>query len=40
AAAKQALLETSPLEMRAELVIQLMQFFGRFDGDDGRATLQ
>lgn len=40
AAAKQALLETSPLETRAELVIQLMQFFGRFDGDDGRATLQ
>jgi Lon protease-like protein len=40
AAAKQALLETTPLNARAELVVQLMQFFGRFDGDDGRATLQ
>lgn len=40
AAAKQALLETTPIDARAELVIQLMQFFGRFDGDDGRATLQ
>ncbi|MDZ3833235.1 MAG: LON peptidase substrate-binding domain-containing protein [Sphingopyxis sp.] len=40
AAAKQALLETAALDARAELVVQLMQFFGRFDGDDGRATLQ
>lgn len=40
AAAKQALLETTPLDERAEMVIQLMQFFGRFDGDDGRVTLQ
>ncbi len=40
AAAKQALLEATPIDARAELVIQLMQFFGRFDGDDGRATLQ
>ena len=40
AAAKQALLETVPLTARAELAIQLMQFFGRFDSDDGRVTLQ
>lgn len=40
AAAKQALLETGSIDLRAELVVQLMQFFGRFDGDDGRATLQ
>lgn len=40
AAAKQALLETARLDARADLVVQLMQFFGRFDGDDGRATLQ
>ncbi len=40
AAAKQALLEASPIDARAELVVQLMQFFGRFDSDDGRATLQ
>ena len=40
AAAKQALLEATPIDARAELVVQLMQFFGRFDGDDGRATLQ
>lgn len=39
-AAKQALLETRPLKERADLVIQMMQFFGRFDGEDGRATLQ
>src|SRR3546814_2778364 len=36
AAAKQALLEASPVDARAELVVQLMQFFGRFDGDDGQ----
>ena len=40
AAAKQALLEATPITARAELVIQMMQFFGRFDNDDGRATLQ
>lgn len=40
AAAKQALLEVTPVGARAELVIQFMQFFGRFDSDDGRATLQ
>ncbi|MBB4152431.1 hypothetical protein GGQ80_000307 [Sphingomonas jinjuensis] len=38
-AAKQALLEATGLEDRAELTIQLMQFFGRHDGDD-RVTLQ
>ena len=40
AAAKQALLETRSIDERAELVVQLMQFFGRFDTDDGRSTLQ
>ncbi|MDE0880095.1 MAG: LON peptidase substrate-binding domain-containing protein [Sphingomonas bacterium] len=39
AAAKQALLEAEALEERAELIIQLMQFFGRHDGED-RVTLQ
>jgi len=39
-AAKQALLETSSIDERAELVVQMMQFFGRFDGEDGRSTLQ
>ena len=39
AAAKQALLEAEGIEQRAELTIQLMQFFGRHDGDD-RVTLQ
>ncbi len=38
-AAKQALLEVAALGDRAELIIQLMQFFGRHDGDD-RVTLQ
>jgi uncharacterized protein len=38
AASKQALLETAALDVRAELVVQLMQFFGRH-GDD-TATLQ
>ena len=38
-AAKQALLETSSLADRAELIVQLMQFFGRHDGDD-QVTLQ
>ena len=40
AAAKQALLETTSIDQRADLVVQLMQFFGRFDGEDGRSTLQ
>jgi uncharacterized protein len=39
AAAKQALLEAPDVESRAELIIQLLQFFGRHDGDD-RVTLQ
>lgn len=38
-AAKQALLEATDIEERAELTIQLMQFFGRHDGED-RVTLQ
>lgn len=38
-AAKQALLETDALATRAELTIQLLQFFGRHDGDD-LVTLQ
>ena len=41
AAAKQALLEAPDIAARCELLIQLMQFFGRHDGgDDGRVTLQ
>lgn len=40
-AAKQALLEAPGLAERCELIIQLMQFFGRHhDDDDGRVTLQ
>ena len=38
-AAKQALLEAPDLSARAELIVQLMQFFGRHDGED-RVTLQ
>ncbi len=40
AAAKQALLEADGLSARCELLVQLMQFFGRHDSDDGRVTLQ
>lgn len=40
AAAKQALLEADNLAARCELLVQLMQFFGRRDSDDGRVTLQ
>jgi uncharacterized protein len=40
AAAKQALLETNSLGERCELLVQLMQFFGRRDSDDDRVTLQ
>lgn len=40
AAAKQALLESAGLSERCELLVQLMQFFSRRDGDDDRATLQ
>lgn len=40
-AAKQALLETEGLSARCELLIQLMQFFGRSgDGEDEIQTLQ
>ncbi len=39
AAAKQALLEAPDVETRAELIIQLLTFFGKHDGDD-RVTLQ
>ena len=38
-AAKQALLEAPDIEARAELIIQLMHFFGRHDGED-KVTLQ
>lgn len=40
AAAKQALLESKGLAARSELIIQLMQFFGRHDGSEDRVTLQ
>jgi uncharacterized protein len=40
AAAKQALLESKGLAVRSELIIQLMQFFGRHDGSENRVTLQ
>jgi Lon protease-like protein len=41
AAAKQSLLEADGIAERCELLVQLMQFFGRHDGgDDGRVTLQ
>lgn len=40
AAAKQALLEADGLNARCELLVQLMQFFGRRDSDEGRVTLQ
>ena len=39
-AAKQALLEAPDLRTRCELLVQLMQFFGRSDPDEGRVTLQ
>ncbi len=39
AAAKQALLEATSLADRADLIVQLMQFFGRYGGED-RVTLQ
>lgn len=39
AAAKQALLEASDVASRGELIVQLLQFFGRHDGGD-RVTLQ
>lgn len=39
-ASKQALLEADTLAERCELLVQLMQFYGRRDGDEDRATLQ
>ncbi|WP_164115632.1 LON peptidase substrate-binding domain-containing protein [Sphingorhabdus sp. Alg239-R122] len=39
-AAKQALLEADSISERAELMVQLMQFFSRRDDDDPRVTLQ
>lgn len=38
-ASKQALLEAPDLASRSELIVQLLGFFGRHDGED-RATLQ
>jgi Lon protease-like protein len=40
AAAKQALLEADGVSMRCDLLVQLMQFFGRRDDGDEAATLQ
>ena len=40
AAAKQALLEAADLRTRCELLVQLMQFFGKSDPDESRVTLQ
>lgn len=40
AAAKQALLEAPGIAERCELLVQLMQFFSRRDGDEDRVTLQ
>ena len=39
-ASKQALLEAPDVAARCELLVQLMQFFGRRDDDEGRVTLQ
>jgi Lon protease-like protein len=39
-ASKQALLEAPDLPARCELLIQLMYFYGRRDGNDDRVTLQ
>lgn len=39
-AAKQALLEADDIAARCELLVQLMQFFGRRDGDDDTVTMQ
>ena len=38
--ARQALLETPSLSERCELLVQLMQFFGHGDPEEGRVTLQ
>ena len=39
-AAKQALLEAPNLRVRCDLLVQLMEFFGKSDPDDDRVTLQ
>jgi Lon protease-like protein len=39
-AAKQALLEAADLRTRCELLVQLLQFFGKSDPDEERVTLQ
>ena len=39
AASKQALLEATSLSDRTELIVQMLQFFGRHDGEE-RVTLQ
>ena len=39
-ASKQALLEAPDLATRCELLVQLMQFYGRSDPDEERVTLQ
>jgi Lon protease-like protein len=40
AAAKQGLLEAPNIAARCELLVQLMQFFGHGDPDEGKVTLQ
>ncbi|MEN7537942.1 LON peptidase substrate-binding domain-containing protein [Aurantiacibacter flavus] len=40
AAAKQALLEAPNLRVRCDLLVQLMEFFGKGDPDEGNVTLQ
>ena len=40
AAAKQALLEAPNLRIRCDLLVQLMEFFGKGDPDEGNVTLQ
>ena len=39
-ASKQALLEAETLSLRCELLVQLMQFYGRHDGGEEIVTLQ
>jgi Lon protease-like protein len=39
-ASKQALLEAESLTVRCELLVQLMQFYGRHDGEEDIVTLQ
>ena len=39
-AAKQALLEADSISERADLIVQLMQFFSQRDDDDPKVTLQ